>query len=623
MNKNKTNFNLDWLLLIILFCCFVVVIITIDSFGASYDEPILYEYASLLPSSYIKAMRNESISNLFTIGDRFVRYYGTAYLLLGEFINQFLSAFTKLGQYQIWHLVNFFTFLCGSAGLYWICKKFCSSKAAFYATILYLSQPLLWGHGVINPKDTPFAAFFILTIAAGIKMVDHYIDNKTSGFQGKSLINFFFRRWYGIVLSGITILVFLDRAFNNLILKPIFTNLINWIIQQPDNSSIKSIVLANTQFFSTQPYIYLEKILHKICFFETLYIIIFLLTLLIVFLKKCSSYQKWLIIAATLLGLTISIRTLGPAAGILVVIYWIIKKPNKQIAFPIIGYVVIACITTYLSWPFLWSAPLSNFFESFVVMANFPWLGTVRFESRDILANELPWYYLPKLIGIQITIPALLLAAIGTFISINQICKDKSKLPLLIPILWFYIPLIGWMILRPNTYDNFRQFLFITPPLFIFTSIAYSNIFPRIHKSQLIRFFGIALTLPGLISGVLLHPYEYIYYNGLVGWTANVEKKYETDYWNTAFCEAGKYLDPQLSISKSVAFTNEGIAEIFDECALNQFQMLSERETVSKIDPDYSVISTRWDDDIDYFRNMSIINTIHIGKTELLVIKSR
>src|SRR3972149_4432517 len=48
------------------------------------------------------------------------------------------------------------------------------------------------------------------------------------------------------------------------------------------------------------------------------------------------------------------------------------------------------------------------------------------------------------------------------------------------------------------------------------------------------------LLLPGIIAGIWLHPYEYVYYNGLVGWTGNVGRSYETDYWATAMCEAGE-----------------------------------------------------------------------------------
>jgi hypothetical protein len=43
-----------------------------------------------------------------------------------------------------------------------------------------------------------------------------------------------------------------------------------------------------------------------------------------------------------------------------------------------------------------------------------------------------------------------------------------------------------------------------------------------------------------------LHPYEYIYYNRLVGGVTQAYRDYETDYWGTAFSEAGKWLASYL-----------------------------------------------------------------------------
>ncbi len=64
---------------------------------------------------------------------------------------------------------------------------------------------------------------------------------------------------------------------------------------------------------------------------------------------------------------------------------------------------MISMVVTYLTWPFLWGNPLYIFFKALKTMLAFPWIGTVRFEGLNYQASELPWYYLPKLIGIQFT----------------------------------------------------------------------------------------------------------------------------------------------------------------------------------------------------------------------------
>jgi hypothetical protein len=62
---------------------------------------------------------------------------------------------------------------------------------------------------------------------------------------------------------------------------------------------------------------------------------------------------------------------------------------------------------------------------------------------------------------------------------------------------------------------------------------------------------------------------------------------------------------------------------MFKNCANPDFQILVERAEISKINPDYSVIYTRYGDDQDYFRSMKVIKTIGRGKTVFLVIKAK
>ncbi len=48
---------------------------------------------------------------------------------------------------------------------------------------------------------------------------------------------------------------------------------------------------------------------------------------------------------------------------------------------------------------------------------------------------------------------------------------------------------------------------------------------------------------PGLIGIISLHPYEYIYYNEIVGGVDGAAGHYYADYWCTSFREAMKYVN--------------------------------------------------------------------------------
>jgi len=613
----------DLAIIAVLLVSLLGVIVSHADYGASLDEPLLYQYADILPSAYIKAAYDLPALGLEDFGD--LQYYGSSYMLLGDVAARFLSIFKSLDVFDRWHIINFASFLLGTAALYWLCKKFSSPIAALITSLLYLTQPLLWGHAIMNPKDTPFSAFFIITVALGIKAVDslHSASNKRATLNNWATIA---RHWYSYVISAITLISLMDRIFDHLITSPIITKTVTFINSLPSDNRLRVFVESQApNLNSTNLDLYVQKLLLKISLAESVFLGLVLLLVLILFLVYSSPIKRWIFLAGISLGITASIRILGPFAGVLVLIYWGFRQHLKVPARAVALYLITASLTAYALWPYLWSNPFGHIAESFSIMANFPWTGSVRFEGIDYPAGQLPWYYLPKLIGLQLTIPALLLFMFGTFVIIRRLLKKTDfHLEYWLPILWFFVPIALWMILRPTTYDNFRQFLFLIPALFVMVSIGLDTIIKSAFSARprLALAFCALLLLPGMLGGIILHPYEYVYYNGLAGWTQNIGSTYEADYLWTSFCEAGKYLNPSLTGVTQVAVTDPVQSTLFKRCITHDPQILVERLEKSMITPDFSVISTRWGDDKDYFRSMTPVHAIHIGKTELLVIKA-
>lgn len=619
-NKNVNKF-FDRIFYIILLASLIIVIAMINNYGTSFDEPILYDYAHFLPSTYIKAAFSQSITGLSDFGD--VKYYGPAHLLIGEFASNIFHVFPWMDNYDRWHIYNFTIFLGGTAALYWLMQKFVSKKSAFLSALVYLTQPLLWGHGVMNPKDTPFASFFILSIAVGIKLVDCLKTETINNNPEVVLHRFSLKHWYGYVIWISAVLLFFDRLFDHFITSPIVEKFFSSLLDTTQKFPLREYILERApQLDHKTIQLYIQKILYQISFIEFFILVVFAIVLMVIFVKNASSGYRLVLISGIVLGITISIRILGPAAGAIVIVYSITQSKFNKLIRPLIFYSITAAFTTYALWPYLWQDPIGRFFESFSIMANFPWGGTVRFAGMDVSANSLPWYYLATLIGIQLTLPVILLSITGTVLSVRKLLRKKmAGLPHLVPLIWFYVPFVAWLVLRPNTYDNFRQFLFIIPPLFIFVALSVEEIWKKIRKPMFRWIFALVLLLPGIIAGSLLHPYEYVYYNAIVGWTANITTNFEADYYATSFCEAAKRMDPIMTDSSKIAFTSRGLSRLFLTCTKKTPQIFIERAEISKIDPDFSVILTRWGDDKDYFRWMTPIEIINIGRTELLVIK--
>jgi hypothetical protein len=90
-------------------------------------------------------------------------------------------------------------------------------------------------------------------------------------------------------------------------------------------------------------------------------------------------------------------------------------------------------------------------------------------------------------------------------------------------------------------YNNGRQLYFLLPPLFLVAALAFDRLFklplPPVAKAGAV----LLALLPGILAGFSLHPYEYVYYNSLVGGTRGAQGQFEMDYWATSYRELAWY----------------------------------------------------------------------------------
>ena len=101
------------------------------------------------------------------------QYYGTAVSMIGVLADELLSPLLGTPVNAVWHAVNFVLFLAGVVGIYYLARLFVSDGIALFASFLYASQPLYFGHAFMNPKDMPLQALFILTVTAGFYIEKH------------------------------------------------------------------------------------------------------------------------------------------------------------------------------------------------------------------------------------------------------------------------------------------------------------------------------------------------------------------------------------------------------------------------------------------------------------------
>jgi 4-amino-4-deoxy-L-arabinose transferase-like glycosyltransferase len=478
----------------LLVLCLIVGIFTVKDYGESWDEPPIYNYADYSFQAYQYILHPQDLQ-LFPTFSMNLNVYGPAYFMLANASSEFIKLFDpSLSTITAWHFVYFSTFLTSILMLYLLSRRWMSKWAAFGAALLFASQPLIWGHSFINPKDLPFMVFFLASIYFGLQMIDASPNSK-------------------------------------------------W---------------------------------------------------------------KWLILAGIILGLTISIRVIGPLAGLIVLIYAIIKFPRK-ILTAIPYYSLIAGITAYLTWPYLWKSPIPNFFNSIKVMSAFPNIVPVLFMGEVYPANQLPRRFFPTVLVLQLTEPALILITIGFIVSLWLLIKGKNREPILLFAGWFLAPALWIILSRSVLYDNARQLLFLWPPLFILAGVGIDQLMTLIKFPILNAALLILIAAPGIYAGIQLHPYEYIYYNSLIGGVSGANRKFELDYWATSFQKSIEYInenaDPGTSIAMSI-----GSRQVVQEYARPDLSIgVTNNLNVPQSQPYYILSSTRANQDLTYCKNIRIV----------------
>ncbi len=605
----------NYLIVIILSLSLLIGILTLSHYGESWDDLSLQKYAD----KSLEAYRTWPQQGVVQITKEDLGNYGPSYVMAVALLSQ--------NDPDIRHLIYFITFLAGVWAFYMLSLRWLAQPAALGATLLFLTQPLLWGHAFINPKDTPFLSLFLLSIFFGLRLFDSPapIGVQESTPSAKRTLTLLTALW---LVSVFSLFIFTD-AFHSAI-----TRLVH--AAQAGETNIVS--LTASDIHTAAPEIYIQK--YFILFLWARSAFFLLSSFLLLFSarhihpsREAFILHPSIFLPAIILGFTTSLRILGPFAG-LIVTYYALRNtqpcPERSrrdatrnaTIFTIAAYTVIALITMYLTWPYLWTDPVGHFFESIKTMSLYPWRGQVLFNGIGYASTKLPYSYLPVLFGIQLTEPVWALFIVGFFAAVvgrrpERVEGWTGKRELIeLTILWFIIPFIGFIILRSALYDNFRQILFILPPIFWMAGVAIEKV-----KRPALQIALIALViLPGIVDGIRLHPYEYIYYNRFIGGVNGAQGRFELDYWGTSYREAAEYIN-EIAPANAVIWV-EGPSHLFELYARHDLKIFSDHEIERADRYDYVIATTRYDLDQTSYPNARIIHKITRGDAVLAVIKN-
>lgn len=142
----------------------------VADYGLSTDEIKIYKYAAHSLANYSRATSGLAPLD-FSNGN--LDYYGPAFFMGASLLARLMRSLPITASASVaWHFLYFVCFQVAILSLYFLCRRWMSTWAAFGASLLFATQPVFWGHAFLNPKDIPFMAFFLASVASGFSAVD-------------------------------------------------------------------------------------------------------------------------------------------------------------------------------------------------------------------------------------------------------------------------------------------------------------------------------------------------------------------------------------------------------------------------------------------------------------------
>ena len=651
----------------------VIGALTVHKYGMSVDEPNNFQYAADTLDAYPSFFGTlyEPAYNPTFDG------HGPAFIAIaGILIRIIQSLFPNVFTPDIWHFSYFVTFQLTGICLYWLTKRWFNKWTAWGILILFSTQPLLLGHAFINPKDIPFMFLLTLSVVLGFRLVDS-VKAEESFIVLEGPIRILNRKFKAVdprykrkffislaLIMGIALSLFIFSRQINSLIEQIITffyaakpdswarRIFDSLASHSSNISEEDYVTKALRLFRRLKRILLiAGVLFSLAYFGLLINRLTLPTFLrnrwkqrhklaesvsglamslrnslnvgllkIWFAEIFRALRNpYIILAGVALGLATAVRAIGPWAGVIVFLY-LFAKVRSRAWTTAIAYFLVTGIVTYVAWPRLWGAPVQRYLEGLGILANFPnYPGRVLFNGQLYNSSELPRSYLPVLLNIQFTEPFLVCIYLGLGILGWQFLRGRVRTDLLLYIgLGFALPLFGLILLNSPLYHNFRQALFLVPAMFILAAPALELVFSKISPSWARVLLIAMISLPGIVSTIKLYPYEYVYYNSLVGGPASVRDRYELDYWRISLRAAAlelnelaphgstvivtrsaglfaRYARPDMVVDKIINSTvdlNQGYDYLVQVTRWQAWDMYPEAKNVVSIERDGAVLAT-------------------------------
>lgn len=241
--------------------------------------------------------------------------------------------------------------------------------------------------------------------------------------------------------------------------------------------------------------------------------------------------------------------------GLFCILFWVYFskiKPTEGFTTPNLKGAVLKAVVASLAgyllglvlWPYGLLDPINHPLEVLLEQSKFPVYINQLWEGKVVSSKDLPWYYLPKFLGM--TTPLVVLLGMALCAGLVYKFKTEVKPGLLLFVAFvvifpvFYIAYSG-----ANVYNGLRHVLFVYPPMIVLAAVGFHFVL-QMAKKQTLRYavgglIAVMSIWPAYYS-VANIPYQYTYFNPLIGGIKEAYGYYATDYWMMGVREASEWL---------------------------------------------------------------------------------
>jgi Dolichyl-phosphate-mannose-protein mannosyltransferase len=221
---------------------------------------------------------------------------------------------------------------------------------------------------------------------------------------------------------------------------------------------------------------------------------------------------------------------------------------------------LLAYVIMILAWPWAALAPL-NPIRGLLSFSEFHYAIRTVVDGQVYEMAKVPRLYVPIYILIRVPLLTLFGAALAMTVALlPRLAAGSTQLhrkDIVLVSLTVIIPVVCQVIFHGPAFTGMRHFLFVVPALAVLAGIGLDAAMTSLAaRGRLVASGGLAVVTAcfvwDAVTLVRLHPYEYLFYNPLVGGLEGASRRYDLDYWFSSMPEALSMLETYLRRSEPV-----------------------------------------------------------------------